>query len=200
MNLPKETTMSIREPRKDAPTAQTGETKRGLGFRGFATVLVAGLALSMAGCDNNQPTDLPTAPATSDIASAPQTPGDTVANPDTDTPATAETDHGPAGDKPTTQDEFTQLIASRGYAIDGQTQISWFPPQLQAPVNQYGGQAQGLTCGHRFADVGYTYSMPRSDGFPDGAIGWMVDLYTDPNGQPDVHTSRTTLPDCSTLA
>ena len=150
----------------------------------------------LSGCQNQQ-TDLPTVPAASDITSAPTQGADQPTTAPTE-PPTAETDNEPAGDKPTTEAEFRQLLTERGYVTGTQTTF-WWDAIPDAPANQYGGQAQELTCGSRSANVGYMYSIPGSDGIPDGQINWSVILYTDPNGEMDVHGQLTNLPDCSTL-
>jgi hypothetical protein len=199
-----------RTPTSETETSITGtaETRPSRGTRRvIAAVAGVGLTLSaLTACDGNQPNGTPTLEGPSPVASAPQTPGTTApATPDqppqpanTPTAAASETDNGPAGDKPTTEDEFRQLLADRGYVVGGQTTV-WFDSVPDALAFQYGSQANNLSCGANSFELTYLYSTPGSDGLPDGSIAWTL-AHPDADGNAVLNGPTSTLPDCSTLA
>lgn len=162
----------------------------------YMTALAATSSSLLTGCGPIQtPSATNTLAGPSPVVSGPVTPVDTISN--TETPTPAETDTGPAGDKPTTQDEFERLVSARGYTIDNSTQVIWggTPTPLPQTVAFWQGEADTHCNGVPF-QIDYTYRLPGDPQNPNGAVAWGVDAL-DGSRLPLVSTS---LPDCSTLA
>jgi len=170
--------MSFRETRDIvAKPTSTAEHKTTLKQRVIATGAGLGMlasAMFLSGCQNQQ-TDLPTVPAPSDIASAPQTPGDTVANPDTTAPTAETTTNENVADNPSNLDDFDSIILARGYTPRADSSIdnsvlypdwynSWsgFAPNTEAGSGNITSGQAGLNCGSDALGLEYIYN-PSTD-------------------------------------